>query len=104
MIGLLIAPIKRAALSMGSVDDDFLVSTNMGAMLEELDPTALPASSANEALEILRREPVVGLVITRSRILRCVIELGRDSVGKGSASGCFWHLLAMFSAAFSSVA
>jgi PAS domain S-box-containing protein len=47
------------------VDDDVLVLTNTVAMLDDLGHTALPASSASEALEIIRREvSSVDLIIT----------------------------------------
>ncbi len=55
---------EYAPLVVVAVDDDFLILHNTVAMLEDLGHTALPASSANEALEILRREPAVDLVIT----------------------------------------
>ncbi len=46
-----------------AVDDDFLVLTNTLAMLEDLGHTALEATSAIEALEVLASSPV-DLVIT----------------------------------------
>jgi CheY-like chemotaxis protein len=46
-----------------AVDDDFLVLTNTLAMLEDLGHTALEATSASEALELLAGSPV-DLVIT----------------------------------------
>ena len=46
------------------VDDDALVLANTIAMLEDLDHTAFAASSGKEALDILRREDSVDLVIT----------------------------------------
>ena len=46
-----------------AVDDDSLVLTNTVAMLEDLGHTALAASSAMEALDIIR-ENAVDLVIT----------------------------------------
>ena len=55
---------ELAPLVVVAVDDDFLVLINTVAMLEELGHTAISASSAKQALEILRREPVVDLVIT----------------------------------------
>jgi CheY-like chemotaxis protein len=45
------------------VDDDGLVLTNTIAMLEDLGHTVFPASSGKEALDILRREDPVDLVI-----------------------------------------
>ena len=46
------------------VDDDPLVLTNMGAMLADLGHKAFEASSAKEALDILRRESSIELVLT----------------------------------------
>lgn len=47
-----------------AVDDDFLVLTNTVAMLEDLGHTAIEASSGKAALEILRQDNSVDLVIT----------------------------------------
>ena len=46
------------------VDDDPLVLTNMAAMLDDLGHEVFEASSAREALAILRRESGIQLVIT----------------------------------------
>jgi CheY-like chemotaxis protein len=46
------------------VDDDALVLLNTAAMLEDLGHTVLEASSGKSALEILRREGNIDLVIT----------------------------------------
>ena len=46
------------------VDDDPLVLTNMGAMLADLGHKTFEASSAKEALDILRRESSIELVLT----------------------------------------
>jgi PAS domain S-box-containing protein len=46
------------------VDDDSLVLTNMAAMLEDLGHRVFEASSAQQALKILRRETTVDLLIT----------------------------------------
>jgi CheY-like chemotaxis protein len=46
------------------VDDDPLVLTNMGAMLADLGHKAFEAASAREALDILRREKSIELVLT----------------------------------------
>jgi PAS domain S-box-containing protein len=46
------------------VDDDPLVLTNMTAMLDDLGHNVFEASSAHEALAILRRESGIQLVIT----------------------------------------
>jgi PAS domain S-box-containing protein len=54
----------HGALVVIAVDDDGLVLTNTIAMLEDLGHTVFPASSGKEALDILRREDAVDLVIT----------------------------------------
>jgi PAS domain S-box-containing protein len=46
------------------VDDDPLVSFNTSAMLEELGHTVFVAASGPRALEILRHEPLIDLLIT----------------------------------------
>ncbi len=48
------------------VDDDPLVLTNMAAMLDDLGHTVFEATSAREALAILRRENAIQLVTDRS--------------------------------------
>jgi CheY-like chemotaxis protein len=64
------APLDQAAekahppLVILAVDDDSLVLTNTVAMLEDLGHTVIPAASGREALEILRREPAIDVVIT----------------------------------------
>jgi CheY-like chemotaxis protein len=63
------APVARIAnasrkLTVLVVDDDPLVLTNMAAMLEDLGHTVHEASSAREALTILRRESAIELVLT----------------------------------------
>jgi len=57
------ATFEGAPLTIVAVDDDNLVLTNRVAMLEDLGHTVLPASSAQEALQILRRQ-AVDLVVT----------------------------------------
>jgi PAS domain S-box-containing protein len=52
------------SLTVLVVDDDPLVLTNMAAMLDDLGHEVLEASSARQALEILRCESGVQLVIT----------------------------------------
>ena len=47
-----------------AVDDDALVLINTAAMLEDLGHTVLQADSGAQALEMLRREPKVEIVIT----------------------------------------
>ena len=47
-----------------AVDDDGLVLTNTVAMLDDLGHTGLAASSGKEALDILRQQGSVDLVIT----------------------------------------
>ncbi len=46
------------------VDDDLLVSTGTAAMLEDLGHTVVEAHSATQALEILRADPRIEIVIT----------------------------------------
>jgi PAS domain S-box-containing protein len=55
---------ENPSLVVLAVDDDSLVLTNTVAMLEDFGHTVIPASSGREALEILRREHSVDLVIT----------------------------------------
>ena len=55
---------QRLSLRVLAVDDDPLVRTNTAAMLEDLGHICLRASSAAQALEILRRGAPVDLVIT----------------------------------------
>ena len=54
----------HALLVVLAVDDDGLVLTNTLAMLEDLGHTALGASSGNAALEVLRQDNSIDLVIT----------------------------------------
>jgi CheY-like chemotaxis protein len=58
-----VEPLKRARTVL-AVDDDALVLLNTVAMLEDLGHTVLEASSGKEALEILRRNTALDLVIT----------------------------------------
>jgi CheY-like chemotaxis protein len=59
------APSKNvSSLAALVVDDDPLVLTNMAAMLDDLGHTVFEASSAREALAILRRESAIQLVLT----------------------------------------
>jgi PAS domain S-box-containing protein len=51
-------------LSILAVDDDPLVALNTSSLLEELGHNVYSASSGPRALEILRREPNIDLVIT----------------------------------------
>ena len=55
---------KTQPLVVVVVDDDSLVLTNMAAMLEDLGHRVFEASSGQQALEILRRESTVDLLIT----------------------------------------
>jgi PAS domain S-box-containing protein len=55
---------EHRSLAVLVVDDDPLVLTNMAAMLDDLGHQVFEASSARQALEILRRESGVELVIT----------------------------------------
>jgi PAS domain S-box-containing protein len=54
----------RGSLVVVAVDDDPLILINTVAMLEDLGHTAFPASSGKQALEILRREGGVDVVVT----------------------------------------
>lgn len=59
------APDKREGpLVILAVDDDALVLLNTAAMLEDLGHTVLEATSGKDALQIIRREPRIDLVIT----------------------------------------
>lgn len=51
-------------LTILAVDDDAMVLMTMVAMLEDLGHTVFEAYSGHEALEILRREDSIDLVIT----------------------------------------
>ena len=55
---------NREAISILAVDDDPLVLMNTVAMLEDLGHTVLEAGSATRALEILKSEPKLDLLIT----------------------------------------
>ena len=55
---------KEGPLVILAVDDDALVLLNTVAMLEDLGHTALEAASGKRALEIIRRERHIDLVIT----------------------------------------
>ncbi len=55
---------KEGPLRILAVDDDALVLLNTAAMLEDLGHTVLEATSARSALEIIRREDNIDLVIT----------------------------------------
>ncbi|SDB99887.1 PAS domain S-box-containing protein [Sphingomonas sp. YR710] len=52
------------ALTVLVVDDDSLVLMNTAALLEDLGHRVLDAISADDALEIFRREPDIDLVVT----------------------------------------
>ncbi len=58
------APAKSRPLTILAVDDDALVLMNTVGMLEDLGHTVFEACSGKEALEILRREDSVDLVVT----------------------------------------
>ncbi len=58
------ARVDRVSLVVLAVDDDGLVLTNTVAMLDDLGHTGIAASSGKEALEILRHQDPVDLVIT----------------------------------------
>jgi PAS domain S-box-containing protein len=59
-----IAPAKSRPLTILAVDDDALVLMNTVGMLEDMGHTVFKAYSGKEALEILRREDSVDLVVT----------------------------------------
>ena len=46
------------------MDDDPLVLTNTVAMLQDLGHTAIPASSGQQALDLLRTEDSIDLLLT----------------------------------------
>jgi CheY-like chemotaxis protein len=56
--------IATKILTVLVVDDDPLVLTNMSAMLTDLGHKVFEAASASEALDILRRENSIELVLT----------------------------------------
>lgn len=58
------AETAEGSLVLVVVDDDSLILTNMVAMLEDLGHRAFEASSGQQALDILRRESTIDLVIT----------------------------------------
>jgi PAS domain S-box-containing protein len=58
------APAYQGSLVVVAVDDDRLVLTNTIAMLEDLGHTGFAASSGREALDILRQQGAVDVVIT----------------------------------------
>ena len=55
---------KEGPLLILAVDDDALVLLNTAAMLEDLGHTVLEATSGRSALEIVRRDDTIDLVIT----------------------------------------
>ncbi len=55
---------RSKSLVVLAVDDDSLVLLNTAAMLEDLGHTVLEATSAKKALEIIRRDDRIDLVIT----------------------------------------
>jgi hypothetical protein len=58
------AVVDQGSLIALAVDDDGLVLTNTLAMLDDLGHTGIAASSGKEALDILRQQGSVDLVIT----------------------------------------
>jgi CheY-like chemotaxis protein len=66
--GLLTAPAKAAAASavrtVLAVDDDGLVLSGTVAMLEDLGHTVIAASSGQEALELVRNNDAIDVVVT----------------------------------------
>jgi CheY-like chemotaxis protein len=74
------------------VDDDPLVLTNMGAMLADLGHKAFEASSAKEALDILRRESSIELVLTDHAMLDDGLPTDRaNSEGLATYAGYSGH-------------
>jgi hypothetical protein len=74
------------------VDDDPLVLTNMGAMLADLGHKAFEASSAKEALDILRRENSIELVLTDHAMPRMTgFQLIEQIQGLATCAGYFGH-------------
>ena len=63
-LGATSKPEQQSSLVVVAVDDNALVVTNTIAMLEDLGHTALRAASGKEALQILRQQDSVDLVIT----------------------------------------
>ena len=61
---------QQVLLAVLAVDDDYLVLTNTVAMLEDLGHTAIAASSGKEALEILRGDDSIDVVITDQIMLQ----------------------------------
>jgi PAS domain S-box-containing protein len=55
---------REGPLLILAVDDDALVLLNTAAMLEDLGHTVLEATSGSSALEIIRRDDTIDLVIT----------------------------------------
>ncbi len=71
------------ALNILAVDDDPLVVTNMSAMLADVGHKVFEAASAREALDILRRESSIDLVLTdqampRMTGLQLIEEIRKD--------------------------
>lgn len=57
-------PAESRPLKILAVDDDALVLMNTTAMLEELGHTVIEAYSGKEALDALRKDPAIELIIT----------------------------------------
>lgn len=57
-------PVKIRPLKVLAVDDDALVLMNTTAMLEELGHTVVEAYSGKEAIDALRADPSIDLIIT----------------------------------------
>lgn len=58
------AAVSDQPLTILAVDDDYLVLTNMVAMLEDLGHKVFEANSGRQALAILRQPVAIDLVIT----------------------------------------
>jgi PAS domain S-box-containing protein len=78
------APLKASQnLTILVVDDDALVLTNTSAMLADLGHKVFEAASAREALDILRRENAIELVLTDQAMprvtgLQLIEAIGKD--------------------------
>ena len=74
-----------------AVDDDPLVLTNTAAMLEDLGHACYAASSAQEALEILKSDDRIDLVITDQAMPRMTgLQLASAIRGSGRICPLFW--------------
>jgi PAS domain S-box-containing protein len=71
-------PSAGPGMNIIAVDDDLLVLMNTVAMLEELGHTVFSATSGAQALDILRREPSIDVIVTDQAMPRMTgTELAR---------------------------